>query len=142
MNSQRNYQPSYSRLIRFFGIVSIAIFLITWAIDLTGLTYPCPYCRTQRTIIGILGLILLMTSRLHPLLTKYIVTVLGGYGFVVAAMQHFMGWDDIYEGVYKFGNGGPWFFDEMLLSGGAMFVIVAQVFTTLLLTTNCNKRPI
>lgn len=142
MSNQHPNLAACSRLIQAFGTVSIVIFIVTWIIDLSGMTYPCPYCRTQRTIIGILGLILLMIVRLPQLFTKYIVIVLGGYGFVVAAMQHFMGWDDIYEGSYIFGNGGPWIFDEILLSGGAMFIITAQVFTVISLKNHCNKRVV
>jgi len=65
---------------------------------------------------------------LNSWVARYLVIVLGGYGFVVAAMQHFLGWDDIYEGKYVFGNGGPWFFDEMMLSAMAMFILVVQMF--------------
>lgn len=76
--------------------------LATWAVDLTAMTYPCPNFRTERTIIGLLGLLLLVLPLLHALIARYVAVVFGAYGFVVAAMQQFMGWDNIYEGTYVF----------------------------------------
>lgn len=115
-------------MLQLVGVTTIFISIITWLIDISGMTYACPYCRTERSIIGLLGIVLLMLPHLDVLFTRFMTTVLGAYGFVVAAMQHFMGWDMIFESTYVFGNGGPWFFDEMLLSAGAMFIITAQIF--------------
>tara|TARA_R110002124_G_scaffold286129_1_gene466011 strand:+ start:412 stop:639 length:228 start_codon:yes stop_codon:yes gene_type:complete len=45
---------------KIVGVVAIAICVLAWASELTDLVYVCPYCRAQRTIIGILGLSLLL----------------------------------------------------------------------------------
>ena len=48
------------------GLLALLICAATWALDLTQLVYECPFCRAQRTVIGLLGLILLLPWHRHP----------------------------------------------------------------------------
>jgi hypothetical protein len=54
-----NWLISNKKIVGFFAII---ICIFAWASELTDLVYVCPYCRTQRSIIGILGLSLLLPN--------------------------------------------------------------------------------
>lgn len=110
--------------IRWVGIAAIAICLLTWATEISGLVYVCPYCRTQRTVIGLLGLLALLPNYRHWII-RYVAAVLGAYGFHVGAEQHFGGWKKIMSG--KFAWGEQWYVNSWPLSGFAIFMIVALV---------------
>ena len=112
------------RKLRLLGLVAIAISIATWTLDLTGLVYECPYCRTQRTVIGLLGLLMLMPNPGHWL-SRYVGTVLAALGVVVAAMQHFGGWKKVSAGTFSLGE--QWYINPFLLSGIALFIIIGQV---------------
>lgn len=112
------------RRIRLLGVVAILISLATWTMDLTDLVYHCPYCRTQRSVIGLLGLLMLLPNPGHWL-ARYFGTVLGVLGLVVAAEQHFGGWKKIFAGTFSFGE--QWYINPFLLAGCALFIITGQV---------------
>ena len=54
--------PTYTNNIRTIGFIAIVICLGAWALEWAGAVYICPYCRVQRTVIGILGLLLILPS--------------------------------------------------------------------------------
>ena len=112
------------RNIRTLGFVAIAVSFGTWAMDLSGLIYICPYCRTQRSVIGLLGLLMVLPNPYHWL-TRYLGAVLGVLGGVVAVMHFFRGFHDVLEGDFSLDD--PWYLDSMLLSGLAIGIITAQV---------------
>ncbi len=120
---------TYVQNMRLIGVVAIVISVAAWAVELAGLTYVCPYCRTQRTVIGILGIFLLFPNPGHWII-RYIGTVLGVLGLVVGATQHFRGWAKISAGEFTFHD--PIYFDSFLLSGAALFIITGLVFLTFL----------
>ncbi|PJE80882.1 hypothetical protein CI610_00130 [invertebrate metagenome] len=43
---------------RVLGIIALMICGITWWIDLSGIVSTCPFCRTERTVIGLLGVVM------------------------------------------------------------------------------------
>ncbi|MBW2388309.1 MAG: hypothetical protein JRG89_07705 [Deltaproteobacteria bacterium] len=47
---------------KILGVLAILICVGTWAIDLMGLVHPCVYCRTQRTAIGLVGILMLFPN--------------------------------------------------------------------------------
>ena len=47
---------------KLLGVLAILICVGTWTIDLMGLVHPCVYCRTQRTAIGIVGILMLFPN--------------------------------------------------------------------------------
>lgn len=121
----------YLKNIRILGVIAILVCLGAWAVDIFGVTYKCPFCRAQRTVIGLLGLIMVMGSS-HFIL-KYIASVLAYFGSGVAMMQHFNGWRKIHGGEFSFHD--PIYFDSFILSFLALFIIGAQVWIIIL-----NKR--
>ncbi|WP_154222064.1 hypothetical protein [Marinicella rhabdoformis] len=102
------------------GLIAIAISILTWFLEFYGVVYVCPYCRTQRTIIGLLGLSLLLPNT-RNWLNLYVATTLAIFGFFVASYQHFEGWKKIMSG--KFIWGEQWYLNSWLLSGFALFII-------------------
>jgi hypothetical protein len=112
------------RVVRYAGLLSIVVSVLAWSAEWSGATYVCPYCRVQRTVIGVLGLLMIL-PRPGNWLTCYLSLVLGGFAFVVGASQHFMGWKKVSAGTFKLAE--EWYFDPMLLSGCAMFILVGQV---------------
>lgn len=110
--------------MRLLGLIAIAISIATWALELTGMVYVCPYCRTQRTVIGLLGL-LMVTPNPGFWISRYLGAVLGAFGLVVGSTQHFNGWRKIMKGEFVL---SPKVYDDaFLLSGAAIFIITAQV---------------
>lgn len=105
---------------RLIGVVAIIISIATWALELTDLVYVCPYCRTQRTIIGLLGLSLLLPNT-RNWINLYLASTVAAFGFFVAAYQHFEGWKKIMFGKFEWGE--HWYINPWLLSGFALFII-------------------
>ncbi len=116
---------TYTNNLRIIGIIAIGISIIAWSLELSGIAYVCPYCRTQRTVIGLLGILLVMPNPVHWI-SRYVGTVLGFLGAVVAAMQHFNGWKKISSGEFSFRE--EIYLDPFLLSGAALFIIIGLVF--------------
>ncbi|ABG40960.1 hypothetical protein Patl_2444 [Paraglaciecola sp. T6c] len=116
--------------VKIVGLVAIVISLVAWSTDLTGMVYVCPYCRAQRTVIGILGLILVSPAAGHWI-TKFIGSVIGFFGASVAANQHFMGWKKISAGTFEFKENIV--IDPFLLSGCALFGIIGLTYLLLFL---------
>jgi hypothetical protein len=110
----------HSKIIAFMAII---IAIAAWAMDLSGMVYECPYCRVQRSVIGILGLILILPISFHWI-GKYAALVIGFFGAVVGANQHFMGWKKISAGEFHFKL--P--VDPFLLSGIALTMIIGLMF--------------
>lgn len=112
------------RHVRTIGVLAILVCAATWALDLSGVVYVCPFCRAQRSVIGLLGLLLLWPD-LRGWAIRWLAGVLGVFGAVVAATQHFAGWRKISAGEFRFAE--SWWVDPFLLSGAALFAIVGLV---------------
>lgn len=104
------------------GILAILICAGTWTIDLLEFVYNCPYCRAQRTVIGLLGLLLLMPN-LRFWLVRYLSAVVATFGLVVGSTQHFGGYARMNRGEFEWGD--QWFINPWLLSGCAILIITA-----------------
>ena len=112
--------------LRWIALAAIAISVLTWAVDLAGLVYACPYCRSQRTVIGLLGaLLLLPLPALGHWAVRWLATVLAVFGAQVASRQHFGGWSKLSAG--EFALAQKWWIDPFLLSGIALFLITGLV---------------
>jgi len=112
------------RYFRLIAIIAILISVFTWAMDLTGLVYECPYCRVQRSTIGLIGLLMLLPNPQHWL-ARWLASVFGVLGLTVASSQHFAGWKRISQG--KFVLHDTWYTDSFLLSGAAIFILTGLV---------------
>lgn len=106
------------------GLIAILISAGTWTVDVIELVYNCPYCRVQRTVIGLLGLLLLMPD-LRFWLVRYLSAVFAVFGLVVGGTQHFGGWARMNRGEFEWGD--VWFINPWLLSGFAIFIITGLV---------------
>ncbi|MBD9370826.1 disulfide bond formation protein B [Xanthomonas sp. XNM01] len=108
------------RHFRLIALLAVALSALTWAVDLAGLVYVCPYCRAQRTVIGLLGLLMLLPDPRHWLV-RWFAAVFAVFGLVVACMQHFNQWKKINAGTFEFSS--MWYADPFVLSGAAIFII-------------------
>ena len=113
---------------RVLGVISIVIGLGAWGMEFAGAVYVCPYCRVQRTVILLLGCVMLLPSPRHWI-AKYVASVVGFLGAVVAVNQNFMGWAKISKGEFAFNEN--LFIDPFLLSIGSLFIILAQLWLIL-----------
>ena len=114
----------WQKHLRTLGVATIIIGVGAWMLEFSGSVYICPYCRVQRSVIAILGVFMLLPFVRHWLV-KCVAICIGFLGAVVAVNQNFMGWLKISKGTFALGE--PWYFDPFLLSGGSLFIIVAQV---------------
>ncbi|MBA3537078.1 MAG: hypothetical protein H0T84_10790 [Tatlockia sp.] len=108
------------RLALIIGILTVGISLATWAFDLAHLTIQCIYCRSERTAMGLLGILLLIP--VYPYLTRYFAYVFGFFGASVAAQQSILIME--HSGLMSF---------KFLLVVAVFFIIIGQVFLIILL---------
>ena len=113
---------------RALGIIAILIGLGAWGMEFAGTVYICPYCRVQRTVILLLGLIMVLPIARHWML-QYFASVIGFLGAVVAVNQNFMGWVKISKGEFVFNE--LLYIDPFLLSSGSLFIIIGQLWLIL-----------
>ena len=125
------------RNIRLLGILALAISLATWTMDYVGWVYVCPYCRTQRSVIGLLGLLMVLPDP-HHWLARYLAAVAAVLGLVVAVLHFFPSLKEVMEGDFSFDD--PWYLDSFLLSGCAIFIITAQAL--LLFQKPADRRDV
>ncbi|REL36056.1 hypothetical protein [Thalassotalea euphylliae] len=109
----------------WLGLFALIVSVLAWSVELSGLVYICPYCRVQRTVIGLLGVVLMSPLTKHWL-GQFFAIVIGFFGAVVAANQHFMGWKKISAGSFSFKENLA--IDPFILSGLAMIFILFQLF--------------
>lgn len=119
------------------GLLAIIIGAGAWGMEFAGTVYICPYCRVQRTVILLLGIIMVLPFARHWTI-KYLASVMGFMGAVVAVNQNFMGWVKISKGEFAFNE--QLYIDPFLLSGGSLFIIIGQLWL-LLASDNGNKAP-
>ncbi|MGA0433925.1 MAG: disulfide bond formation protein B, partial [Luminiphilus sp.] len=119
-------------------VISIVIGLGAWGMEFAGAVYVCPYCRVQRTVILLLGCVMLLPSPRHWI-AKYVASVVGFLGAVVAVNQNFMGWAKISKGEFAFNEN--LFIDPFLLSTGSLFIILGQLWLILGSSATPIQRP-
>lgn len=74
--------------IRWIGLVSILIFVITQAMESVGIFEVCVYCQTIRASIGLIGLIMILP--ICPIFSRLFTIVIAYMGAHVAAAGIFM----------------------------------------------------
>jgi len=110
------------------GLVAILIGAGAWGMEFAGTVYICPYCRVQRTVILLLGIMMILPFS-HHWVIKYFASVIGFLGAVVAVNQNFMGWVKISKGEFAFNE--QLYIDPFLLSSGSLFIIIGQLWLLL-----------
>ena len=123
----------WQRHQRALGLIAIVIGAGAWGMEFAGTVYICPYCRVQRTVILLLGLMMILPFS-HHWVMRYVASVIGFMGAVVAVNQNFMGWVKISKGEFAFNE--QLYIDPFLLSAGSLFVIIGQLW--LLLSKDCG----
>jgi len=118
----------WQRHQRALGLIAIVIGAGAWGMEFAGTVYICPYCRVQRTVILLLGLMMILPFS-HHWVMRYVASVIGLMGAVVAVNQNFMGWVKISKGEFAFNE--QLYVDPFLLSGGALFIIIGQLWLLL-----------
>ncbi|MBA4694029.1 MAG: disulfide bond formation protein B [Congregibacter sp.] len=118
----------WQRHQRMLGIIAIIIGAGAWGMEFAGTVYICPYCRVQRTVILLLGVIMVLPFSKHWI-TRYLSSVMGFMGAVVAVNQNFMGWVKISKGEFVFNE--QLYIDPFLLSAGSLFIIIGQLWLIL-----------
>jgi disulfide bond formation protein DsbB len=99
----------------------MAVVLLTLGLDVAGLVFPCPYCRTQRAALGVIALILLVSPR-PGLFGRYVAALSGVFGLVVGVTQNFNHIKKMNAGKFDWAAvdiGHPW-----VLSGLAVITLV------------------
>jgi len=107
------------------GLVAILIGAGAWGMEFAGTVYICPYCRVQRTVILLLGIMMILPFS-HHWVMKYFASVIGFLGAVVAVNQNYMGWVKISKGEFAFNE--QLYIDPFLLSSGSLFIIIGQLW--------------
>ena len=118
----------WQRHQRMLGIIAIIIGAGAWGMEFAGTVYICPYCRVQRTVILLLGVIMVLPFSKHWI-SRYAASVMGFMGAVVAVNQNFMGWVKISKGEFAFNE--QLYIDPFLLSSGSLFIIIGQLWLIL-----------
>ena len=118
----------WQRHQRVLGIIAIIIGAGAWGMEFAGTVYICPYCRVQRTVILLLGVIMVLPFSKHWI-SRYVASVMGFMGAVVAVNQNFMGWVKISKGEFAFNE--QLYIDPFLLSTGSLFIIIGQLWLIL-----------
>ena len=121
---------------RALGLIAIFIGAGAWGMEFAGTVYICPYCRVQRTVILLLGLMMVLPFS-HHWIMRYVASVIGFMGAVVAVNQNFMGWVKISKGEFAFNE--QLYIDPFLLSAGSLFIIIGLLW--LILTDPPTTSP-
>lgn len=106
------------KYIRLLGIIAILIFVVTQAIESLGFVHECIYCRTIRTCIGLIGVIMLLP--LCPIFSRLFTLVIAYLGAHVAAAGIFM---NIQRATY--------FNEFTVLAAMAMIILALQVMVVM-----------
>ena len=118
----------WQRHQRLLGLIAIIIGAGAWGMEFAGTVYICPYCRVQRTVILLLGVIMVLPFS-KDWISRYAASVMGFLGAVVAVNQNFMGWVKISKGEFTFNE--QLYIDPFLLSAGSLFIIIGQLWLIL-----------
>ncbi len=107
-----------NRNLRLLGVVAILVCLSTWAIDLGGLVHECVYCRTERTAIGLVGVLMLLPDP-RQWWVRWPGAVFCFFGAHVAVAQLFL--------IVKSINSGDAFGKlNLFMASGALFTLCGQ----------------
>jgi disulfide bond formation protein DsbB len=123
---------------RIVAAFVLLVVLVTLALDIAGLVYPCPYCRVQRFALGALAIILLLKFY-GALFPRYVAALVGMMGLVVGMTQNFNHIKKMNAGEFDWSGlsiGHPW-----VLSGLAVLTLVWQLFLIFDVDRASARRP-
>jgi hypothetical protein len=105
--------------LRWLGAFAILLGVSTWALDLSGWVHECVYCRTQRTAIGALG-VLLMLPDPRRWWIRYPAGVFGFFGAQIAVSQLFLI-------VRSVNDGDPFGKLNLFMASGSLFTLCGLI---------------
>ncbi len=106
------------RNLRLLGVLSIGLCAGTWAIDLLGWVHPCVYCRTQRSAIGMVGVMMLLPQP-RAWVSRYIAAGICFFGANISSAQIFLV-------VRNINDGEPFGMVNLVMATGALFWLLGQ----------------
>ena len=107
-----------SRNLRLLGALAIAIAAVTWWMDIAGIVHECVFCRTQRTAIGIAGLLMVLPDP-RAWWVRYPAAAVCFLGASVAVDQIFL----VIRNLSAGRESDPM---NLILAAGALLVLVGQ----------------
>ena len=110
-----------SRYIRLLGWLAIAISVFTWWLDLSGIVNTCPFCRTERTMIGLLGLVMVLPHWRY--VTVFLTIVFAALGLSTASQHLFL---MIKNGHFSFNT--PFVIGALCIISGQLLVLVERTW--------------
>jgi disulfide bond formation protein DsbB len=124
----------YKLIIKYFwalAIIGILIASFTWYLDLSGFVNPCAYCRVQRTMIGVVSIVMLLPIRsyLTAILQRFLGVLFVFVGASISVAQMFLA---IHDGTFPTYN--SW------LAMGALVFLFMQLFTIFIRTSSFSNH--
>lgn len=129
-----------SKNVRLIGIIFISVGVIAWAMELSGLVYICPYCRVERSVITLLGMIMFLRLWRQELIL-FSANILAFFGAVVAVNQNFMSLNKISSGDFSVFF-EPIYENPFLISLAALVAILLQITTVNIIALNKFKTKL
>ncbi len=115
--------------LRLLGVLAILISAVTWAVDLAGWTHICPYCRMERSAIGVVGVLMTLPGA-RTWWLRWGAASVAFLGAHVASAQLFLVFRNLT-------SHQPSDQVNLILATGALFILVGQ---TALLFTPASAR--
>lgn len=115
-----------TKIVIIIGIISIIISIIAWLMDLYGFVYSCPYCQTERTVIGIIGIAMIFNNYKN-LYYYFSINLIALIGIITAINQQFLGIAKISSGKIESVFSPPIYENPFLLSSAALVYIPIQI---------------
>ena len=107
-----------NRNFKLLGAFAIFLCVATWALDLAELVHPCVYCRTQRTAIGLVGILMFFPNP-REWWVRWPAAVFCFFGANVSVSQLFL--------IVKSINAGePFGALNLFMASGALFTLTGQ----------------
>jgi hypothetical protein len=106
------------RNIRLLGVFALLICVVTWWIDLAGWVYECVYCRTQRTAIGLVGLLMILPDPRRWWI-RFAAVAICFLGASIAV-------DQLFLVIRNINAGKPFGMLNLVMASGALFALVGQ----------------
>ena len=73
--------------MRPLGFIALFIAAFTWGLDLAHFMPPCPFCQVQRTMMGLLGILMILPD--YRYISPFLTSVFALFGIHVASAQMF-----------------------------------------------------
>lgn len=118
----------FNRNCKKMGFILTLLSLAAWMTEWVGLVNVCPYCQVERTIIGILGIMMMLEIR--PFIANSLTVLFGFIGMQVATSQLFM---HFHENSYS---------EKTPMVIAALIIMTGQIVTLLYRANNVSSEKL